>query len=432
MAYDRYRFIEDPSKQRLPAVVFAIGTWLTASCIVVPYPIYTTFLEISLPWGGGAAGQPEQKLQLCVANLGNDIHDYLRCMFVLLYVVPAISLAYLHAQTSRVLREKRTPVTLVLYEPRAARSPRPSAASLPLTGCRRSAPIRSSLYQTDSAELDLAKETRTQRYLCVMTASFFALFAPLNLMRVLKMHLHETYENTFNFDIAFATLVWVGYLPTCTMPIIVGNWMLSRSEKERVRGYLRFSYRRLTRSGHRSTYSRPPGQAGPPADAVAADDHTALSTPGPSPPHGVAHGNRTASVATASTAITNLSPPTSPKPSPRPSPRPARGSTAAPAAAAVLPAPAAAPLSEVNLMKHDLQRVPSHRHRIPLGPASPSTSTSSSRTSSSFLHNPFLPIGPPAPSSVDSPVPTTSDSTPTSPPAPATGLPGERCPRSEE
>lgn len=48
MAYDRYRFIEDPSKQRLPAVVFAIGTWLTASCIVVPYPIYTTYLDLDI------------------------------------------------------------------------------------------------------------------------------------------------------------------------------------------------------------------------------------------------------------------------------------------------------------------------------------------------------------------------------------------------
>lgn len=121
-----------------------------------------------------------------------------------------------------------------------------------------------------------------------------------------------------------------------------------------------------------------------------------MCTPGVSPPHAAGLTVRTGSVATASTAVTNLSPPSSPlRPSPRPSPRPARNSEPAPLAAA-----AAAPqvLSEGNLLKHDLQRAPSQRARVPASPLSPSTlsSTSSSRntnSSSSYgpVHNPFLP-----------------------------------------
>lgn len=42
------------------------------------------------------------------------------------------------------------------------------------------------------------------------------------------MHMNETYENSVHFDLAYATLVFVGVLPTCTMPLVVASWMLSR------------------------------------------------------------------------------------------------------------------------------------------------------------------------------------------------------------
>ncbi|XP_034234014.1 neuropeptide Y receptor type 4-like, partial [Thrips palmi] len=266
MAYDRYRFIEDPSKQRLPAVVFAIGTWLTASCIVVPYPIYTTYLHIEeyIPRSGDAQDSPD--IAVCFANLGNNIHDYMRCIFVLMYVIPAIVAAYIHGQTSRMLKDKQT-VTLVLYDTRAARSPRTSSASV--HGYRRSVPMRNSLYvapHAGTAELDLPKEERTQKYLVSMTSAFFVLVAPLNILRVIKSELNETYENTAHFDMAYSVLVWISFLPTCTMPLFVAAWVLSRSEKERVRGYFRFSNRRHTRGGVRAAQCSLPTSGGSATD----------------------------------------------------------------------------------------------------------------------------------------------------------------------
>ncbi|KAK3919410.1 Envelopment polyprotein, partial [Frankliniella fusca] len=304
---------------------------------------------------------------------------------------------------------------------------------------RRSLPSRSLLYHAstvDATGLDVAKEQRTQKYLAGMTSAFFVLFTPLNLLRLNIWKMGETegetYENAHFFDSSYAVCVWLGYLPTCTMPLIVASWMLSRSEKERVRGYFRFSNRRLTRSGgHRSARSgSDPGLPPNGASSATGTDGGALSTPGPSPPHGAlaAHGTRNPSVATASTAITNLSPPSSPRPTPRPSPRPQRGEGT--------PAPSAAPLSEVNLLKHDLQRSASHRlarvHAPAHAPApsSPSTlsSTSSSRntnSSSSYgpVHNPFV-----TPSVLAAALPPAdhaahhSDSTPSSPPV--TAVPG--------
>ncbi|KAJ6638992.1 hypothetical protein Bhyg_11731, partial [Pseudolycoriella hygida] len=59
------------------------------------------------------------------------------------------------------------------------------------------------------------------------------------------MVLEETYENTSHFDITFLMFVWMGFLPTVINPCIYGSWMLSRSAKERLRGYFRLSSRRV-------------------------------------------------------------------------------------------------------------------------------------------------------------------------------------------
>lgn len=51
---------------------------------------------------------------------------------------------------------------------------------------RRSVPMRTSLYvapHLDSAELDLTKEERTQKYLMGMTSAFFVLLAPISILR---------------------------------------------------------------------------------------------------------------------------------------------------------------------------------------------------------------------------------------------------------
>ena len=48
IAVDRYRFMLDPMKPRMPSFVFALGSWLLAVCIVLPYPIYITYLDLGV------------------------------------------------------------------------------------------------------------------------------------------------------------------------------------------------------------------------------------------------------------------------------------------------------------------------------------------------------------------------------------------------
>jgi hypothetical protein len=48
IAVDRYRLMLDPTKPRMPSFVCALGTWLLAVCIVLPYPIYITYLDLGV------------------------------------------------------------------------------------------------------------------------------------------------------------------------------------------------------------------------------------------------------------------------------------------------------------------------------------------------------------------------------------------------
>ena len=48
IAVDRYRFTLDPTKPRMPSFVCALGSWLLAVCIVLPYPIYITYLDLGV------------------------------------------------------------------------------------------------------------------------------------------------------------------------------------------------------------------------------------------------------------------------------------------------------------------------------------------------------------------------------------------------
>lgn len=48
IALDRHRFLQDPIRPRVPAFVCATGSWLMAICIVLPYPIYTTYIDLEV------------------------------------------------------------------------------------------------------------------------------------------------------------------------------------------------------------------------------------------------------------------------------------------------------------------------------------------------------------------------------------------------
>uniref|UniRef100_A0A182UF90 Uncharacterized protein n=1 Tax=Anopheles melas TaxID=34690 RepID=A0A182UF90_9DIPT len=48
IAWDRKRWLTDPLKVRLPAFVCSCASWLAGLVIALPYPIYTTYLDLEL------------------------------------------------------------------------------------------------------------------------------------------------------------------------------------------------------------------------------------------------------------------------------------------------------------------------------------------------------------------------------------------------
>lgn len=256
IAWDRMRWLSDPMRGRLPAFVCCCATWLTGMVIALPYPIYTMYVELGLysPHLKGSG--------LCVVNFMDDMQEYMRGLFVLMYCGPSILLAYLYIRTSQELRPPEGPFAVMMFEHRADlryRQRNPSTSSVertpgrtapsstrPSIGIKSSSAIRS--YDLYNAEMDICREKRKQRNLGSMAATQVVCVCPLMILRMARMVMVETYENTKHFDITFLMFVWIAFLPTVIFPGIYATQILPRNERKRLRGYLRLSARHFRKS----------------------------------------------------------------------------------------------------------------------------------------------------------------------------------------
>ncbi|XP_037026080.1 alpha-1A adrenergic receptor [Bradysia coprophila] len=243
IAWDRMRWLGDPLKSRLPSFVCSCATWLTGMVISLPYPIYTTYLDL------GTYIPKFRGVGICVVNLVDDMQEYMRGLFVMMYCAPATVLAYLYIRTSRELRPPEGPLGVMMFEHRAdvRNRQRTSSTSTPSATRTAARSNNSRSYDLYDAEVDVNREKRTQNHLGAMAAVQVICMCPLMILRIARMVLEETYENTSHFDITFLMFVWMGFLPTVINPCIYGSWMLSRTAKERLRGYFRLSSRRVTK-----------------------------------------------------------------------------------------------------------------------------------------------------------------------------------------
>uniref|UniRef100_A0A8D9BI56 Orexin receptor type 2 n=1 Tax=Cacopsylla melanoneura TaxID=428564 RepID=A0A8D9BI56_9HEMI len=248
IAFDRYKFLKRPLNPRLPVFVFATGTWLSSLCIVLPYPIYTTYIDL------GTHHPILKGLGLCVGNLTDDMREYLRFTFFLTYVTPLIGIIYLYVKMSKILTDQDGPLPVVVYEARTRTDSGVSStcyADYSLRGpCRESSQFRlrtsnGNHFDMYEAELDIKKELRTQKYMTSIVTIFAICLGPLMIIsRLAKLTMVETYENSVRIDFAFITLIWLAFFPTISTPILFLSWRMNRSTKERLKGYFRLSTRR--------------------------------------------------------------------------------------------------------------------------------------------------------------------------------------------
>ncbi|KAK8391060.1 hypothetical protein O3P69_017009 [Scylla paramamosain] len=184
---------------------------------------------------------------ICTVNLGDDIAEYIRGLFIMLYVLPLAVIGFVQVRVSAELGRREGPLTLSVLDRSTSRSsppdlwtmpqsPPPSSSAIltelpegqelfsdvhqlpsflsPSGGCHTPSLVRGradSLYQLEGSEAEAALERRTQRYLASMVTAFALCLCPLMILRLVKNMVMETYDNSGHFDITFITFVWVAF-----------------------------------------------------------------------------------------------------------------------------------------------------------------------------------------------------------------------------
>ncbi|XP_046385712.1 5-hydroxytryptamine receptor 1-like [Ischnura elegans] len=321
IAADRHRLLMDPMKPRLPPLFCSVSAWLLALCIVLPYPFYTTYLDL-----GEFKKEQFEGVGICAVNLGDDLQEYTRGLFIAMYVLPLAVIAFLYVRVSRELKMLRQDAgeraalaarshaaTASLgvgsrgHTPVGSRSPRDSLSTagpradmgrsasscgisgdldtgreaiLAMASGRNSRSSRGGLHDgyaeepaadTLETEMDIQREQRTQKYLIAMVVVFAICLFPLMVLRLAKLALTETYENSGHFDIAFIMFVWVAFLPTLSTPGLYYYWTLNSATKERLLEYLHLgSLRRRGPEEEVEEQGEPQGEGGTSSSGCAA------------------------------------------------------------------------------------------------------------------------------------------------------------------
>ncbi|KAG5881035.1 hypothetical protein JTB14_000859 [Gonioctena quinquepunctata] len=103
-------------------------------------------------------------------------------------------------------------------------------------------------YEVPEPDLNVLKEIRNQKILVTMITIYGICLCPLMILRLARLALIETYDNSGLLDIIFAVFVWIAFLPTCSTPMLFAVWQIDGSSMDRLRGYFRFSNQKFRQS----------------------------------------------------------------------------------------------------------------------------------------------------------------------------------------
>ncbi|KAF8785503.1 neuropeptide receptor npr-1-like [Argiope bruennichi] len=259
-AFDRYRQTVYPLKQPVPVFLSMVGVWTATVFAVLPYAVYTRYLDLEIYFGAQFKGTG-----ICAINVDDNIEEYIRGLFIIMYVLPLGLLAFLHIKTSEEIKSRQMAYTVSFHDVSLPRShendsvrslrpniiqdenPRPATLAVPdefPIACQRfdSPQERVLHFSTDtinSDEKDWALEKQMQSFLATAVTTYAICLLPLNLVRLLKHVVYETYENSFHFDISFITVVWLAFVPTVSTPVIFLLWQHSGVHQSSISRYLR-------------------------------------------------------------------------------------------------------------------------------------------------------------------------------------------------
>ena len=258
IAIDRYRLIVNPFKARVPAGLCTIAVWVCAICVVLPLAVYIKYIDL-----GAFLGDSFEGVGICYINQERQIEEYLRAMFVTLYVMPLAIIAFLYVKVSAELKSRENSAVVVHYSVAnggtTSRESQNEEFASKVTWARedsqRSEPdatiprdyTERTTHDSDD-DIDLAKEKRTQNYLIAMVTLFAMCWCPMNILLLVHFFIHENEDNRSHIDVTYITFIWFGFLSTCVNPLLFASWRMPSSTKDRLKGYFRFSNRRRSSS----------------------------------------------------------------------------------------------------------------------------------------------------------------------------------------
>ncbi|XP_074641206.1 neuropeptide Y receptor type 2-like [Tubulanus polymorphus] len=256
IAVDRYRLILYPMKPRVPAGLCTIAAWGISVCLVLPIAVYFRFINIGdlLPEYDGFG--------ICYIRIGENYAEFVRAIFVTMYAVPLAVIAFLHIKVSAELKtqistfansngrqEERCSNGDDAYNHHqgtwsSITQNEPESTSIASAHKQDMCTTEDQVSNQNEDELDIYKEKRNQQYMISMVTVFGFCWCPLHIMALVVPFVGEETEEKENFmDITYITFSWLGFLATCTNPVLYASWKMSDRTKDRLRGYLNFSNR---------------------------------------------------------------------------------------------------------------------------------------------------------------------------------------------
>ncbi|XP_064466078.1 prolactin-releasing peptide receptor-like isoform X1 [Ornithodoros turicata] len=263
IACDRYRFVMNPLKRRLPPLFCLAGISIIAGILILPYAVYTTYIDLQQYLGRQFEGTG-----ICALNLTENIEEYIRGLFIVLYALPVALVIYLHVKASVEIKAQEMSQSLALRAtnrresngeensvcsvassvvPDSLYSTR-SCAVFPVS-TRDNAAIRSKsdgnrgpsgfFKEPKSPEdsIDWMKERRTQNTIMMLVTVYAVCLLPLNILRLIIHVIHEGPEHSVHFDLAFAFAVLIAFLPTLGTPYLFRVWYISAHMSADMRQY---------------------------------------------------------------------------------------------------------------------------------------------------------------------------------------------------
>ncbi|XP_013406746.2 neuropeptide Y receptor type 2 [Lingula anatina] len=248
IAIDRYRKVVYPMKSRVPAGLCIIAIWVVSLCLVLPYAVYVKYLDIGyyLPLLKGAA--------ICGLNHETRTEDFVRAIFVTLYILPLAFISFLFVKVSADLKSQETPNSFEnsCREPVITWSRNHGIEAEGNSGDSNNY----SVFAEETDDLDVRQEKQTQKYLICMVVTFGLCWWPVQILDLVTNLVLETEENTSHFDVTYTTFVLFGFLSTCSNPILFASWQMSHSTKDRLKGYFHFSGSRRRHERRQSESSK--------------------------------------------------------------------------------------------------------------------------------------------------------------------------------